>query len=226
MTPRWQRLLAAVGVIVSFPFTALSALIIRLSSPGPVLFKSQRVGLDGSIFTMYKLRTMHHESSSFRSSITASGDPRIFPAGRWLRRLKLDELPQLLNVVRGEMCFFGPRPEDPDVVRNHYKEWMLETLRLPPGIVGPGSLSYFLEEASMPADPTDAERFYLETLLPMKLARDLVYVRNPSIAYQVELVARTAAGIVGLDCVFTSLRELEEERAHRILHEVKRGGAS
>ena len=223
-TPVWQRALACIALLVSSPVLIVSALAIRLSSRGPILFRSDRVGLNGSVFTMYKLRTMHHESGSGLSSITAGDDPRVFPIGRWLRRLKLDELPQLANVVRGEMGIVGPRPESPNIVREHYREWMLETLEVPPGVVGPGSLDYFLEEANMPKDAADAERFYVETLLPRKLARDLVYVRNDSFVYQAELVTRTILSIVGLQWICKRRQETEEWRARLILDEIEGDG--
>ncbi len=122
-----QRLVAAVGLVASAPFMVVAGIAIRLSSPGPVIFRATRVGKGGMLFTMYKLRTMHAGAAA-QGTITGSADPRIFPAGRWIRRLKLDEVPQLVNVTAGQMAFVGPRPEAPEVVDNNYLPWMLETL--------------------------------------------------------------------------------------------------
>lgn len=131
--------------------------------------------------------------------------------------LKLDEVPQLINVLRGEMGFFGPRPESVDVVEKYYEPWMMESLEVPPGIVGPGSLGYYLEEDQLPSDPIEAEQYYARVLLPRKIARDLVYVRQPSFGYRFELLARTMLGIIGAPALLTSATEREERTAANIL---------
>jgi lipopolysaccharide/colanic/teichoic acid biosynthesis glycosyltransferase len=203
-------LLAATG-----PAIAAAAVGIRLSSPGPVIFRAERAGRDGIPFTMYKLRTMHVGANS--KPITGGRDPRIFAFGSWLRRLKIDELPQLWNVVRGEMRFFGPRPEDVGIVREHYAPWMRETLQVPPGIVGPGSLGYYLEESELDDDPGRAFEQYLSELLPRKLARDLVYVRTASRGYRFQLGVRTFLGIIGLRRLVRRIELAETEAAEAIL---------
>ena len=222
-----QRLLAVAGLVVTAPVVALASILIRVASPGPVLYRAARAGRDAQPFTMLKLRTMHLDAGQ-HGAITGGDDPRIFGAGRWLRRLKLDEVPQLVNVARGEMAFVGPRPEAPDIVRDHYLPWMRETLTVPPGIVGPGSLGYFLEEAQLPSDPAEAERLYVEELLPRKLARDLVLVRRYTLGYQLQLVLRTLLGIVGLDRLGERWRAEEDARAAELLAELsgERGGRS
>ena len=209
------RTVAVVGLVAASPALLLGALSIRLSSPGPVLFKARRVGLDGAEFTMLKLRTMH-VGAPHAGAITASADPRVFPAGRWLRRLKIDEIPQLVNVARGDMAFFGPRPESPAIVAKDYKPWMLETLSVRPGIVGPGSLGYFEEEADLPEDAQEAEDYYVEVLLPRKLARDLVFVRAASTRYRLELLVRTALGVLGLDVLTARARAREDALAQEL----------
>lgn len=218
------RVVAGAALVVVSPVVAAAAVALKISSPGPTIFRAQRVGQDGETFTMMKLRSMHVAApGDGHAPITGGADPRIFPVGSWLRRLKVDELPQLVNVARGEMVFFGPRPEDPDVVTSDYLPWMHETLRVPPGVVGPGSLGYYVEHDEIPAEPDAARAYYAAVLLPRKLARDLVYVRNPSVRYRCELLLRTALGVVGLSRLAQGLARREELAAERILAEV--GGA-
>jgi lipopolysaccharide/colanic/teichoic acid biosynthesis glycosyltransferase len=134
---------------------------------------------------------MHSTPLNGGSAITAHGDPRVFPFGAWLRRLKLDELPQLFNVLRGEMAVVGPRPEDPKFVADCYTPRMRETLKVTPGLASPGSLySTTHGEAWLSAE--QPERDYVEKLLPLKLALDLVYVRRASLAYDLAVLGRTA----------------------------------
>ena len=151
-----DAVLALAGLVVTSPLLALSAVAVRLSSPGPVLHRAERAGRGGVPFTMYKLRTMRVDSAGV-GRITAGRDPRILPVGRVLRRAKLDELPQLVNVLRGEMALVGPRPEDLSIVREHYDAMMWESLDVPPGVTSPGSLHYFADEADLPDDPVAAE---------------------------------------------------------------------
>jgi len=166
---------------------------------------------------MYKLRTMHISTQN-APPLTSHDDPRVFPAGRILRLTKIDEIPQLWNVVKGDMCFFGPRPEDPAIVRNFYEPWMMESLDVPPGIVGPGSLCYFADEARIPTDPSEAQTYYVSTQLSRKIGRDLAYVRHRTPGYDVALVVRTLLAILGIKSVNFKSVQLEiamEERVSR-----------
>jgi lipopolysaccharide/colanic/teichoic acid biosynthesis glycosyltransferase len=182
--------LAGVALVAAAPLLALAAIGIRLSGPGPILYRARRIGLHGRSFTMYKLRTMRVGQAE-ASAITAKDDPRVFPFGALLRRTKLDELPQLYNVLRGSMAIVGPRPEDPRMVELFYAPLHHDTLRVPPGLTCPGSIfAYTHGEALL--DASDPERCYAERLLPLKLALDLVYVRRRSVGYDVALIARTA----------------------------------
>jgi lipopolysaccharide/colanic/teichoic acid biosynthesis glycosyltransferase len=139
---------------------------------------------------MYKFRTMDSDGSAFDTAITAARDPRIFPFGTILRATKIDELPQLINVLKGEMSIVGPRAEDPKIVESHYKGFHWETLRVLPGLASPGSLySYTHGERLLGRD--DPERDYVERLLDTKLALDTVYVREASFAYDLLIVLRT-----------------------------------
>lgn len=186
---------ASIGLIVAAPFLAIAAVGIRVSDPGPILFRARRVGVGGRVFTMYKLRTMRVHDAARHSPITARDDGRIFPFGAWLRRAKLDELPQLVNVLRGEMSIIGPRPEDPAIVDAYYAPLHRETLRVRPGLAGPGSLLHdSCGDAFLGGD--DPVPAYVTHLLPIKLALDLVYVRNVSLWYDLRLVGRTVAAVL------------------------------
>ena len=218
VTRVFDILLSAVGLLLSAPLMCAAAIGIRVTSSGPILYRASRVGLGGQPFTMYKLRTMHSGGPS-GGRITSARDTRVFPLGRFLRRTKVDELPQLLHVFRGEMALVGPRPEDPSIVEDHYDELMMESLTVPPGLTSPGSLCYFAEEGALPTESAEAERVYLETLLRRKIALDLVYVRNRGVGYYLELLLRTALNMVGLQRPYRGRREWEWSQANRYLTE-------
>jgi lipopolysaccharide/colanic/teichoic acid biosynthesis glycosyltransferase len=191
---------AALGLVAAAPVLLVAAVGIRLSSRGPLLYRARLVGRNGRLFTMYKLRTMHVDPRGSGSVITAERDPRVFRFGRPLRRLKIDELPQLVNVLRGEMSLVGPRPQHPDVVLRHYTPDDWETLRVRPGLSSPGSL-YDSAHGEPLVGSADPERAYAERLLPLVLALDRVYVRRASLWYDTTLVGRTlvliAASLLG-----------------------------
>ncbi len=176
--------------MVAAPLLAIAAIAIRRASPGPVLYRAERVGHGGRPFIMYKLRTMHMRRRSDTRRITRAHDPRVFPWGRWLRALKLDELPQLLNVLRGEMSLVGPAPEDPAIVARHYDALGRETLTVRPGLASPGSIFSSTHGAAF-LTGNDPEAAYAAGLLPVKLAMDAVYVRHASLAYDARIVGRT-----------------------------------
>jgi lipopolysaccharide/colanic/teichoic acid biosynthesis glycosyltransferase len=173
------------------PVLLASALVVRCADPGPVLYGARRVGRGGRPFTLLKLRTMRVRQGARPSAITAGGDPRVFPAGRWLRRLKIDELPQLLNVVRGEMAIVGPRPEAPEIVERCYAPAHCESLDWLPGLTSVGSLYYYTHlEAGI--DAGDPERDYAHRVLPVKLALDILSARQASLGMDARIVVRTA----------------------------------
>lgn len=216
---------ATLGLIVTAPLLLAAAIGIRLSSRGPVLFRAPRAGVGGSTFLMYKLRTMHVATVAGHR-ITTERDPRVFALGAWLRRTKIDELPQLVNVLRGEMALVGPRPEDPVLVERHYTAWQRETLRVRPGLTSPGSL-YYDAGAKRLVEGDDPEMRYVRDVLPLKLALDLVYVRRASLAYDLRLIART---VVFLLATFTGRQAFadppELEEARRILARARSRTAS
>jgi len=212
-----SRGLAAAGLLVSSPVLAIAGLVIKLSSPGPVLFRAARVGVDGRPFTMYKLRTMHQPVAVGGARITGGRDSRVFRSGRWLRRAKIDELPQLLNVVLGDMAIVGPRPEDPSIVSDHYTDFMRGSLSVLPGLTSPGSLTYYADEVQLPGDPEEAERLYLEQLLPRKVALDVLYIQHRSWRYDLEIIVRTVAAMLGFHQLFVGHQQWEWTEAETLL---------
>lgn len=186
---------AGVALILAAPLLLLAAIGIKLSSRGPVLHRAVRAGRGGDPFEILKLRTMRLGTPD-QSRITVGGsDPRVFAVGSWLRKLKIDELPQLVNILRGDMAVVGPRPEALDIVRDHYGPEHMRTLDVSPGLASPGSLwNYTHGESLIGAD--DPEGDYLRALLPAKLALELVYVDRASLRYDVSLVVRTMLVIV------------------------------
>lgn len=165
---------AALGVLG--PLFLLTALAIRLTSRGPVFFTQVRVGQFGSLFRIFKFRTMTAEGRGRGSLLTAAGDARITALGRWLRKTKIDELPQLVNVVWGDMSLVGPRPEVPEYV-SQYTERQRQILREKPGITGPAANNY-IDEEQLLAGQTDKEAFYLARILPAKLECDIAYCKR------------------------------------------------
>ena len=188
--------LAGLALILLAPVLGVAALAIRLTSPGPVLYRAPRVGRHRREFTMLKLRTMR-VGSAVAGPITSARDPRVSAVGAVLRRVKVDELPQLVNVLRGEMAIIGPRPEDPRIVATRYRPDHMETLLVRPGLASPGSIFNYTHGEAM-LDGADPESSYVERLLPLKLALDVVYVRRASLRYDLALMLRTAAVLVAV----------------------------
>lgn len=207
-----DRLLAGTALIILSPALALSVAAIRLTDPGPVLYRASRVGVRGETFTMYKLRTMRCGSEHSGARITAGRDPRIFPVGRALRKTRLDETLQLVNVVLGDMALVGPRPEDPEIVDQYYTPTMKESLKARPGLTSPGTLHYLAYEEGIPVGLA-GEQYYVRRLLPKKLALDLVYVSQRSLSYDGAVLLRTAFAVFGLRTPFEGQRQRECEDA-------------
>lgn len=185
---------ASVALLACVPVLLIAAIGIVLSDPGPVVYRARRVGRDGRIFEMLKLRSMRAARDA-GPSITATVDDRVFPWGHLLRRLKIDELPQLLHVVDGTMSLVGPRPEDPDIVAEHFTEADRDVLAVRPGLVSPGTLFYFTHGERL-VGSEDPRGEYLHRVLPVKLELDRIYVRESSIGYDIRLLGRAALAIL------------------------------
>jgi len=181
-------LLAAAGLaLLALPMLVI-ALWIKLDSPGPVLFRQVRVGRFGVPFRIHKFRTMRVEGGG--REITVGADPRITRAGRWLRRTKLDELPQLLDVLRGRMSLVGPRPEVPRYVALYPAELRSKVLSVRPGLTDPASLEYH-DENHLLAAAADPEREYVDVVMPAKLRRAAAYVDRMSLGNDLRLMWAT-----------------------------------
>ena len=189
MTKRlFDAVAAGAGLALLSPVLLGIALAVRTHDGGPVLYRARRVGKDGQEFRLLKFRTMTPNADGTGPAVTRQGDVRVTRLGRFLRRTKLDELPQLLNVLQGDMSLVGPRPEDPRYVALYTPE-QRQVLSVRPGITSAASLEYRHEEQLISGP--DAERTYLEHVLPDKLAIDLAYVRNRSFWSDLQLIART-----------------------------------
>lgn len=182
-----EILLSLGGLVVTSPFFLVSCLAIILDSAGPPLFRHERVGRGGRRFLLWKLRTMRAGEGP---EVTAAGDSRVTRVGRVLRRLKLDELPQLWNVLKGEMSFVGPRPEVPALVDVTSESWRL-VLSVRPGITDPVTLALKDEEALLAAVVGDRERFYRETLQPYKLRGYEEYIQKRTAWTDLAVIAKT-----------------------------------
>jgi lipopolysaccharide/colanic/teichoic acid biosynthesis glycosyltransferase len=170
------------------PAALLIAMAILLDSPGPVVYRAARIGMGGRSFAMLKFRTMKVHSAG--RALAGTGDLRITPIGRFLRATRLDELPQLWNVLRGQMSFVGPRPELEEFVARHAEDYR-EILAVAPGITGPTQLRYAGVEARLLGMQADPESYYCEHLLPDKVALDLAYARDRSLPRDVRFLCQT-----------------------------------
>ncbi len=198
--PRFiEAVLAAAGILVLSPIFAVIALAVKLHDGGTVFYRATRVGKDGKPFTLLKFRTMVADADKLGSAITTWGDSRITPLGRFLRTYKLDELPQLVNVVKGDMSLVGPRPEDPRYVA-FYNDEQKQILAYRPGITSPASLQY-RDEASL-LHGKDWQHQYLHVILPRKLAMDMNYLRRRTFSSDIKVIMHTLGGI--LKCNDTS----------------------
>lgn len=183
---------SAVGLLLLSPLLLLAALWIKLDSPGPALFRQTRVGRFGRPFTIHKFRTMRVEAGA---AITVGADPRITRSGHVLRQTKLDELPQLWDVLRGAMSLVGPRPELPRYVELYPAELHERVLAVRPGITDPASLA-FSHEAELLAAASDPEREYREVILPAKLKLSADYAARANLVTDLRLIMATLARVL------------------------------
>jgi lipopolysaccharide/colanic/teichoic acid biosynthesis glycosyltransferase len=187
--PRYGEIIfASVGIILCLPLLIVIALVIKLQDGGPVLYKARRVGRGGREFMLLKFRSMVINADSLGGGLTTSTDERITGVGKILRQYKLDEFPQLLNVLRGEMSFVGPRAEDPRYVTRYTPE-QLTLLNVRPGITSLASLAYRDESELLSGE--GAEGIYVSQILPRKLAMELEYLRIRSAGSDLALVFKT-----------------------------------
>ncbi len=185
----FDLLVAACALLLLSPLLLAVALWVKLDSPGPVFYRQQRVGRHGVPFSIHKFRSMRSDAAP-GLPLTVGDDPRITRAGRWLRHTRVDELPQLIDVLRGDMSMVGPRPEVPRYVAFYPPALRERALAVRPGITDPASLE-FIDEATLLARAADPEREYIEVILPAKLQRAADYAERASLGSDLALLWRT-----------------------------------
>lgn len=188
---------ASVGLLLLLPFLIMAAMLIKAHDGGPVFFRQERVGRRGRPFKIFKFRSMIVNADKKGAALTVGADHRITPIGHFLRKYKLDEFPQLLNVFKGEMSLVGPRPEVANYVSLYTKE-QEKVLDLLPGITDPASFAFY-EESTLLAQAPDAEKFYREYLMPEKIRINLEYAAKANLFTDIFLVIATVARPLGVN---------------------------
>lgn len=186
---------AVLVLLLTSPLLLIAAVAVRATSSGPVFFGAPRAGLGGARFRMWKFRTMRTDAAAVGGAITAPGDWRITRVGAVLRKTKIDELPQLWNVLVGQMALVGPRPEDPGIA-DRYTPRQRETLAVRPGVTSPGALFYEQEQVHTIPEEASAEDYYVEHLLGPKLDVELEYLEERTVISDLRVLARTAGHMI------------------------------
>lgn len=184
-----DRVLAFIAIIFLSPIMLVAAIGIKCSSTGPVFYKAKRMGKDMHPLTIYKFRTMKVGADE-EGAITGAKDSRIFAWGEILRKTKIDELPQLINILNGTMSIIGPRPEDISIVKNHFTEEEKKTLEVLPGLACPGSIFNYTH-GDMYLSESDTDDAYINNFLHIKMALDVFYLNNWNLLYDIKIVFRT-----------------------------------
>jgi lipopolysaccharide/colanic/teichoic acid biosynthesis glycosyltransferase len=210
----FDAMVATIALVIVAPLLALAALMVKLSSRGPVFYRGTRVGLNGKLFPMLKFRTMVVDAESLGGSATAADDPRITRFGKFLRRYKLDELPQLFNVLLGDMSLVGPRPEVEKYV-NLYSPEEKAILTVRPGITDWASI-WNSNEAAVLEGSRDPERTYEELIRPTKLALQLLYVRDHSFFVDLKILFHTAVKLIDEDWIPKELKPYGRVKLYRM----------
>jgi len=190
-------LVSVCAILLLAPLLAAIAVAIKCESPGPILFKQVRVGLNGRPFTILKFRSMVQNATDLAPNVSVADDPRITVVGAFIRRWFLDELPQLINVLMGEMSVVGPRPETPEYVALYSPEER-RVFAIRPGIVGPSTLA-FVDEPQILARRDDPHEFYVTVLMHQRVQLDLEYLEHQSVAYDLQLLAKQLQRILWRD---------------------------
>ena len=191
----FDLLVSAAALLMLLPLMLAVALAIRINSPGPVFFRQQRVGRGGALFCIHKFRTMQVDAPNLGPQVTLQRDARITRVGQALRHYRLDELPQLIDVLLGRMSLVGPRPEVPRFVAHYPIELKAQVLAVRPGITDPASLAH-LDEAQLLAGSADPEKTYIELILPRKLALQAQYAASATLWTDLAVLVRTLRVLV------------------------------
>jgi len=189
MNRLFEIFVSAVGLVILSPVILVAAVAVKISSPGPVIHRASRAGREGRSFILYKFRTMVVDADQHGPGITSAQDQRITRVGRWLRKTKIDELPQLFNVLKGDMSLVGPRPEDPRYV-DLYTPEQRRVLDVRPGITSLASVRYSREEELLTG--ADWENTYIKTVMPDKLSIELEYLAHRSFWRDLKILWKTA----------------------------------
>ena len=190
----FDLMFSALGLLVLSPLFLIISLYILFDSGKPIIYRQKRVGKNWEPFILYKFRTMDFKKETDGSGCTTNNDKRITRLGRFLRKYKLDEIPQLYNVLKGDMSFVGPRPELPEFVE-HYSEFYREILKIKPGITDIASIK-FRHESSLLGDVNDIEMLYLTTILPRKLEYNREYIAKRGFFYDIGLIFKTIYTVI------------------------------
>ena len=188
-------LVSLIAFILLSPIFLIIAIIIKLTSSGPVFYKGKRVGKGGEVFLMHKFRSMVANADKIGSDLTKYGDNRITGIGKFLRKTKIDELPNLIDVLKGDMSIVGPRPESPSYTQ-YYDERQKKALHVRPGITGLAQLQNRREELKL-KDQADPDTYYIHELMPKKLEIDLYYVENRNFLMDIKIILKTVFHIEG-----------------------------
>ena len=200
----FDLLFAICFLIVFSPVYFISWLIIKITSPGPVIYKAERVGMGGKLFKCYKFRSMRVDSGKVRLT-TLENDERIYPFGKFIRKTKIDEMPQVVNILKGDMSVVGPRPEDKENAEKVYVSEFVHILDVKPGLTSTASL-YDYTHGELYED----EESYEKEFMPKKLALEMYYVNHRSFWYDIQLVLRTAWLIIQKTCGKIDFKEPKE----------------
>lgn len=200
----FDLLFAVCFLVVFSPVYIISWLIIRIVSPGPAIYKAERVGKNGKLFKCYKFRSMRVDSGKVRLT-TLENDDRIFPFGKFIRKAKIDEMPQIVNILKGEMTVVGPRPEDKDNADKVYVGELVHILDVKPGLTSTASLYDYTH-----GELFEDEESYEKEFMPKKLKLEMYYVNHRSFLYDIQLVLRTAWLIILKTCGKNDFEEPKE----------------
>ncbi|WP_292706249.1 MULTISPECIES: sugar transferase [unclassified Nostoc] len=192
----FDLLFALIGIFIMSPLFFTIAIWIKLDSPGNVLFRQIRIGRFGREFSIYKFRTMVADAESRGKQITVAKDTRITRSGQFLRKYKLDELPQLFNVVKGEMSLVGPRPEVPKYVA-YYTAEQRRVLDVLPGITDPASIK-FRNESELLKDTANPEYIYINEIMPQKLELNMQYLGQDNLGFTLLIILKTLQKVIGI----------------------------
>lgn len=185
--------LSLVMSLVFLPFIVLVGIMIKIDSPGKVFFLQKRVTTNGKVFKIFKFRTMK-ENSEKLSGVTIDNDPRITKLGKYLRKFRIDEIPQIFNILTGDLSFVGARPESVKYVKEYSPE-MYATLLMPAGVTSPASI-LFKDEAELLKGAKNPDETYVKDILPKKMAYNLEYIENCSLLYDIKVMFKTVIAVI------------------------------